>query len=146
LDLLQIPYPSAREATSCADPRKARDPERRALPDHGHSACGTIIARRSQTGDGGLPGKKTRWTCNWPIVRCRSSITFRASSTAGALLHALCCFLSTPTSHAALGRSALSPSDGPENRAAAGLAGAGRAATRCVSSIFTLAIHIEVAR
>jgi hypothetical protein len=39
-----------------------------------------------QSGDGGLPGKKIASTCSCPILQCRSSITFCASATAGALL------------------------------------------------------------
>src|SRR5205807_2374112 len=34
----------------------------------------------------GCPARKSRSTCNWPILRCRSSMTFCASSAAGALL------------------------------------------------------------
>src|SRR5690242_14726397 len=34
----------------------------------------------------GCPARKSRSTCNSPILRCRSSITFCASSTAGDLL------------------------------------------------------------
>ena len=32
----------------------------------------------------GCPARKSRSTCNWPILRCRSSMTLCASSIAGA--------------------------------------------------------------
>src|SRR5207245_1078667 len=39
-----------------------------------------------QSGDGGLPGKKIALDLQLADLRCRSSITFFASATAGALL------------------------------------------------------------
>src|SRR4051794_38628741 len=65
----------------------ARNPEQRALPAYGQprfrrNHCPPLSNREMA----GCPTRKSRSTCNWPILRCRSSITFCASSTAGALL------------------------------------------------------------
>src|SRR5437763_12313372 len=65
----------------------ARNPEQRALPAYGQPRF-----RRnhrpplSNREIAGCPARKSRSTCSWPILRCRSSITRCASATAGALL------------------------------------------------------------
>src|SRR5271165_4024722 len=65
----------------------ARDPEQRALPAHGQPRVRRDhrppLSSREMAG---CPARKSRSTCNWPILRCRSSMTFCASSTVGALL------------------------------------------------------------
>src|SRR5947209_15593065 len=65
----------------------ARDPEQPALPVYGQPCIRRDhrppLSSREMAG---CPARKSRSTCNWPILRCRSSMTFCASSTAGALL------------------------------------------------------------
>src|ERR1700751_5958038 len=65
----------------------ARHPEQRALPDYGQP-CLRRDHRppRSNREMAGCPARKSHSTCSCPIFRCRSSITFCASSAAGALL------------------------------------------------------------
>src|SRR6202035_706642 len=64
----------------------ARNPEQRALPDYGQPRFRRDhrppLSNREMAG---CPARKSHSTCNWPIFRCRSSITFCASSTVGAL-------------------------------------------------------------
>src|SRR5580704_8567388 len=64
----------------------ARNPEQRALPAYGQPRFRRDhrppLSNREMAG---CPARKSHSTCNWPIFRCRSSITFCASSTAGAL-------------------------------------------------------------
>src|SRR6185295_9630188 len=64
----------------------ARNPQQRALPAYGQPRFRRNhrppLSSREMAG---CPARKSRSTCNWPILRCRSSMTF-ASSTAGALL------------------------------------------------------------
>src|SRR6266480_5952928 len=65
----------------------ARDPEQRALPDYGQPRIRRDHRLPLSSWEmAGCPTRKSRSTCNWPILRCRSSMTFCASSTAGALL------------------------------------------------------------
>src|SRR5207253_6713525 len=65
----------------------ARNPEQRALPAYGQPRFRRNhrppLSNREMAG---CPARKSRSTCSWPILRCRSSITFCASATAGALL------------------------------------------------------------
>src|SRR5690242_174274 len=65
----------------------SRNPEQRALPDYGQPRFRRDhrppLSNREMAG---CPARKSRSTCSWPILRCRSSITFCASATAGALL------------------------------------------------------------
>src|SRR5436305_13396943 len=65
----------------------ARKPEQRALPAYGQPRFRRNhrppLSNREMAG---CPARKSRSTCSWPILRCRSSITFCASATAGALL------------------------------------------------------------
>src|SRR5207248_8857728 len=65
----------------------ARKPEQRALPDYGQPRFRPNhrppLSNREMAG---CPARKSRSTCSWPILRCRSSITFCAASAAGALL------------------------------------------------------------
>src|SRR5689334_16787287 len=65
----------------------ARNPQQRALPDYGQPRFRRNhrppLSNREMAG---CPARKSRSTCSWPILRCRSSITFCASATAGALL------------------------------------------------------------
>src|SRR6201993_1883481 len=68
------------EAAAC-------DPQQPALPAYGQPRVRRNhrppLSSREMAG---CPARKSRSTCNWPILRCRSSMTFWASSTAGALL------------------------------------------------------------
>src|SRR5690242_51606 len=65
----------------------SRNPEQRALPDYGQPRFRRNhrppLSNREMAG---CPARKSRSTCSWPILRCRSSITLCASATAGALL------------------------------------------------------------
>src|SRR5436190_1123628 len=65
----------------------SRNPQQRALPDYGQPRFRRNhrppLSNREMAG---CPARKSRSTCSWPILRCRSSITFCASATAGALL------------------------------------------------------------
>src|SRR4029079_17234812 len=65
----------------------ARNPQQRALPAYGQPRFRRNhrppLRNREMAG---CPARKSRSTCSWPILRCRSSITFCASPTAGALL------------------------------------------------------------
>src|SRR3954463_6897913 len=65
----------------------SRNPEQRALPAYGQPRFRRNhrppLSNREMAG---CPARKSRSTCSWPILRCRSSITFCASATAGALL------------------------------------------------------------
>src|SRR5712671_5041520 len=65
----------------------ARNPEQRALPAYGQPRLRRDhrppLSNREMAG---CPARKSRSTCSCPIFRCRSSITFCASSAAGALL------------------------------------------------------------
>src|SRR5271156_5088861 len=65
----------------------ARNPEQRALPAYGQPRFRRNhrppLSNREMAG---CPARKSRSTCSWPILRCRSSMTFCASATAGALL------------------------------------------------------------
>src|SRR5437763_2486148 len=65
----------------------ARKTEQRALPAYGQPRFRRNhrppLSNREMAG---CPARKSRSTCSWPILRCRSSITFCASATAGALL------------------------------------------------------------
>src|SRR5689334_12002784 len=65
----------------------ARKPEQRALPAYGQPRFRRNhrppLSNREMAG---CPARKSRSTCSWPILRCRSSITLCASATAGALL------------------------------------------------------------
>src|SRR5207248_5793139 len=65
----------------------ARNPEQRALPAYGQPRFRRNhrppLRNREMAG---CPARKSRSTCSWPILRCRSSMTFCASPTAGALL------------------------------------------------------------
>src|SRR2546423_13710444 len=64
----------------------SRNPEQRALPDYGQPRFRRNhrppLSNREMAG---CPARKSRSTCSWPILRCRSSMTFCASPTAGAL-------------------------------------------------------------
>src|SRR5580700_8487383 len=65
----------------------ARNPEQRALPAYGQPCFRRDHRPPLSTREmAGCPARKSRSTCSWPIFRCRSSITFCASSAAGALL------------------------------------------------------------
>src|SRR6201987_2994599 len=65
----------------------ARDPQQRALPAYGQPRCRrNHRPPRSNREMAGCPARKSHSTCSCPILRCRSSITFCASATAGALL------------------------------------------------------------
>src|ERR1700758_4188462 len=65
----------------------ARNPEQRALPAYGQPRFRRDHRPPLSTREmAGCPARKSRSTCNCPILRCRSSITFCASSTAAALL------------------------------------------------------------
>src|SRR5712671_6047194 len=65
----------------------ARNPEQRALPAYGQPRLRRDHRPPLSTREmAGCPARKSRSTCSCPIFRCRSSITFCASSTAGALL------------------------------------------------------------
>src|SRR6202040_2398300 len=65
----------------------ARNPEQRALPAYGQPRLRRDHRPpRSNREMAGCPARKSHSTCSWPILRCRSSITFCASSAAGALL------------------------------------------------------------
>src|SRR5437660_3495190 len=65
----------------------APKPEQRALPAYGQPRFRRNhrppLSNREMAG---CPARKSRSTWNWPILRCRSSMTFCASPTAGALL------------------------------------------------------------
>src|SRR5690349_11605251 len=65
----------------------SRNPEQRALPDYGQPRFRRHhrppLSNREMAG---CPARKSRSTCSWPILRCRSSITLCASATAAALL------------------------------------------------------------
>src|SRR5256885_14399091 len=65
----------------------ARNPEQRALPAYGQPRCRRNhrppLSNREMAG---CPARKSRSTCSWPILRCRSSITLCASSTVAAFL------------------------------------------------------------
>src|SRR6202453_3002246 len=65
----------------------ARDPEQPTLPENGQPLVRRDhrppLSRREMAG---CPARKSRATCSWPILRCRSSMTFCASSSGGALL------------------------------------------------------------
>src|SRR5207248_55955 len=65
----------------------ARNPEQRALPAYGQPRFRRDhrppLSNREMAG---CPARKSHSTCSWPIFRCRSSITFCASSAPGALL------------------------------------------------------------
>src|ERR1700751_1034034 len=65
----------------------ARNPQQRALPAYGQPRFrrNHRPPRRNRE-MAGCPARKSRSTCSWPILRCRSSMTFCASPTAGALL------------------------------------------------------------
>jgi DNA-binding transcriptional LysR family regulator len=65
----------------------ARNPEQRTLPGYGQPRFQRDHRPPLSTREmAGCPARKSRSTCNCPILRCRSSITFCASSTAAALL------------------------------------------------------------
>src|SRR5580692_723303 len=65
----------------------ARNPEQRALPDYGQPRLRRDHRPPLGTREmAGCPARKSHSTCSCPIFRCRSSITFCASSAAGALL------------------------------------------------------------
>src|SRR6201997_3909740 len=65
----------------------ARDPQQRALPGYGQPRFRRDHRPpRSNREMAGCPARKSHSTCSCPILRCRSSITFCASATAGALL------------------------------------------------------------
>src|SRR5580700_12185082 len=65
----------------------ARNPEQRALPDYGQPRLRRDHRPPLSTREmAGCPARKSHSTCSCPIFRCRSSITFCASSAAGALL------------------------------------------------------------
>src|ERR1700724_3733771 len=65
----------------------APNPEQRALPAYGQPRFRRDHRPPLSTREmAGCPARKSRSTCSCPIFRCRSSITFCASSTAGALL------------------------------------------------------------
>src|ERR1700733_13555540 len=65
----------------------ARNAEQAALPAYGQPRVRRNhrppLSSREMAG---CPARKSRSTCNWPILRCRSSIVFCASSPDGALL------------------------------------------------------------
>src|SRR5205807_6614322 len=65
----------------------APKPEQRALPAYGQPRFRRNhrppLSNREMAG---CPARKSRSTCSWPILRCRSSITLCASSTVAALL------------------------------------------------------------
>src|ERR1700736_5784075 len=65
----------------------ALNPQQRALPAYGQPRFRRNhrppLRNREMAG---CPARKSRSTCSWPIFRCRSSMTFCASPTAGALL------------------------------------------------------------
>jgi hypothetical protein len=65
----------------------ARNPEQPALPDYGQPRFRRDHRPPLNTREmAGCPARKSHSTCSCPIFRCRSSITFCASSAAGALL------------------------------------------------------------
>src|SRR5262249_48350554 len=65
----------------------ARNPEQRALPGYGQPRFRRDHRPPLSTREmAGCPARKSHSTCSWPILRCRSSITCCASSTAAALL------------------------------------------------------------
>src|SRR5271169_3150826 len=65
----------------------ARNPEQRALPAYGQPRFRRDHRPPLSTREmAGCPARKSHSTCSWPIFRCRSSITFCASSAPGALL------------------------------------------------------------
>src|SRR5271165_3893249 len=65
----------------------ARNPEQRALPAYGQPRLRRDHRPPLSTREmAGCPARKSHSTCSCPILRCRSSITFCASSAAGALL------------------------------------------------------------
>src|ERR1700731_4898654 len=65
----------------------ARNPQQRALPAYGQPRFRRNhrppLRNREMAG---CPARKSRSTCSWSILRCRSSMTFCASPIAGALL------------------------------------------------------------
>src|SRR3954447_746120 len=65
----------------------ARHREQRALPAYGQPRFRRDHRPPLSTREmAGCPARKSHSTCNCPILRCRSSITFCASAAAGALL------------------------------------------------------------
>src|SRR6202035_146841 len=65
----------------------ARNPEQSALPAYGQPRFRRDHRPTLSTREmAGCPARKSHSTCSCPILRCRSSITFCASSAAGALL------------------------------------------------------------
>src|SRR6202035_4504661 len=65
----------------------APNPQQRALPAYGQPRLRRDHRPPRSTREmAGCPARKSRSTCSWPILRCRSSMTFCPSPTAGALL------------------------------------------------------------
>src|SRR5260370_18469402 len=65
----------------------ARNPQQRALPPYGQPRLRRDHRPpRSNREMAGCPARKSHSTCSCPILRCRSSITFGASSAAAASL------------------------------------------------------------